>query len=88
MKTQNLENEDLRKKSFHNNETLRQVNTTVESLSTSSEALKTQIYMLAQTPLEPFPEKHADVVTTSSEVKKSKILRRVIMSLRVLVRKE
>ena len=39
----------------------------VESLVTHNEALETQISLLTQTPLGPFPEKHADVVTITSE---------------------
>ncbi|MCI62779.1 hypothetical protein A2U01_0084036, partial [Trifolium medium] len=37
----------------------------VESLATSNKALETQISLLAHTG--PFPERHADVVTTNSE---------------------
>ncbi|KAK2382193.1 hypothetical protein QL285_069741 [Trifolium repens] len=48
-------------------ETLRQLNNVVESLETSSKALETQISLLAQTPLGPFPEKHANIVTIYSE---------------------
>ncbi|MCI89626.1 hypothetical protein A2U01_0110915, partial [Trifolium medium] len=39
----------------------------VESLVTSNKAMETQISLLAQTPLVPFPERHPDVVTTNSE---------------------
>lgn len=39
----------------------------VESIATHSEALETQISLLAQTPVGPFPEKHADVVITTSK---------------------
>ncbi|XP_050896698.1 uncharacterized protein LOC127103489 [Lathyrus oleraceus] len=44
-----------------------QLNVVVESLVTHNEALETQISLLAQTPLGPFTEKHADVVTITSE---------------------
>ncbi|KAK2413764.1 hypothetical protein QL285_036440 [Trifolium repens] len=65
--TQTLVNEDIRKQHLHNNETLRQLNIVVESLATSNKALETQISLLAQTPLGPFPQRHTDVVTTNSE---------------------
>lgn len=39
----------------------------VEPLETHNKALETQISMIAQTPLWPFLEKHADVIATSSE---------------------
>lgn len=39
----------------------------VESLATYNEALETQISLVVQRPLGPFPEKHADVITISSE---------------------
>ncbi|XP_050909889.1 uncharacterized protein LOC127123732 [Lathyrus oleraceus] len=65
--TQTLQNEEFRKQSLYTNETLRQLNIVVESLVTHNEALETQISLLAQTPLGPFPEKHADVVTITSE---------------------
>ncbi|MCI95658.1 hypothetical protein A2U01_0116956, partial [Trifolium medium] len=44
-----------------------QLNTVVESLATSNKALETQIFLLAQTPLGPFPKRHTYVVTTNSE---------------------
>jgi hypothetical protein len=65
--TQTLQNEEFRKQSLYTNETLRQMNTVVESLVTHNEALETQISLLAQTSLGPFLEKHADVVTITSE---------------------
>jgi hypothetical protein len=65
--TQTLQNEEFRKQSLYTNETLTQLNIVVESLVTHNEALETQISLLAQTPLGPFPEKHADMVTTTSE---------------------
>lgn len=39
----------------------------VESPVTHNKASETQISLLAQTPLGPSPERHANVVTTSSE---------------------
>ncbi|XP_050919081.1 uncharacterized protein LOC127136583 [Lathyrus oleraceus] len=65
--TQNLQNEEFRKQSLYTNETLRQLNTVVESLVTHNEALETQISLRAQTPLGPLPEKDADAVTITSE---------------------
>ncbi|XP_050878178.1 uncharacterized protein LOC127081993 [Lathyrus oleraceus] len=65
--TQTFQNEEFRKQSLYTNEILTQLSTVVESLVTHNEALKTQISLLAQTSLGPFPEKHADVVTTTSE---------------------
>ncbi|XP_050893351.1 uncharacterized protein LOC127099527 [Lathyrus oleraceus] len=65
--TQTLQNEEFRKQSLYTNETLRKLNTVVDSLVTHNEALETQISLLAHTPLEPFPEKHADIVTVTSE---------------------
>ncbi|XP_050919653.1 uncharacterized protein LOC127137214 [Lathyrus oleraceus] len=61
------QNEEFRKQSLYTNETLRQLNIVVESLVTHNEALETQISLLAQTPLGPLYEKHADVVTITSE---------------------
>ncbi|XP_050877950.1 uncharacterized protein LOC127081776 [Lathyrus oleraceus] len=65
--TQTLQNEEFRKISLYTNETLTQLNIVGESLVTHNEALKTQISLLAQTSLGPFPEKHMDVVTITSE---------------------
>ncbi|XP_050919800.1 uncharacterized protein LOC127137375 [Lathyrus oleraceus] len=65
--TQTLQNEEFRKQSLYTNETFTQLNTVVKSLVTHNEALETQISLLAQTPLGPFPEKHVDVVTITSE---------------------
>lgn len=65
--TQTLQNEEFRKQNLYTNETLRQLNTVAESLATHSETLETQISLLAQTSLGPFPEKHAYVVITTSE---------------------
>ena len=95
IETQTIQNEEIRNQSLQNNENLRQLNNVVESLVTHNQALETQISLLEQKPLGPFPEEHVDVVITSSE-NKSKILRRVIIRLksvimrlrRVLVRKE
>ncbi|XP_050888936.1 uncharacterized protein LOC127094110 [Lathyrus oleraceus] len=67
MATQTLQNEEFRKQSLYINETLRQLNNVVESLATHNKAMETQISLLSQTPLKPFPEKHMDVVTTTSE---------------------
>lgn len=67
VETQTLVNENLRKQSLHLDETLRQLETTVDSLASSSKVLETQISLLAQISLGPFPERHANVVTTSSE---------------------
>lgn len=65
--TQNLQNKDFRKKKLYTNETLRQLNTVVESLATHNEALETKFSLLAQIPPRPFPKKHGDVVITNSE---------------------
>ena len=67
VETQTRQNAEFRNQSLHINENLRKLNTVVESLATSSEALETQISLLAQTPLGPILERHADVVTTNSE---------------------
>ena len=67
VETQTIQNEELRKQSLHNNETLRQINNMVESLVTHNMALETQISLLEQKPLGPLPWEHVDVVTTSSE---------------------
>ena len=66
MVTQTLQNIEFRKQSLHNNEALRKLNNTVESLVTHNMALETQISLLEQKPLGSFPEEHVDVVTTSS----------------------
>ena len=65
--TQTRQNAEFRNQSLHINENLRKLNTVVESLATSSEALETQISLLAQEPIGPSPKEHVDVVTTISE---------------------
>ncbi|XP_058741948.1 F-box/kelch-repeat protein At3g23880-like [Vicia villosa] len=61
--TQNLVNEEFRKQNLNNNKT----HIVVKSLKTRNKGMETQISLLAQTPLCPFPERHADVVTASRE---------------------
>ena len=67
MATQTMQNREFMNQLFNTKETLRQLNIVVESLATPNKEMETQISLLAQTPLGPFPEKHVDVVTTTSE---------------------
>ena len=67
VETQTLQNEEFRKQHLQTYETFRQMNTVVESLATHTEALETQISLLAQTPIGPSPERDVDVVTANSE---------------------
>ena len=74
VETQTIHNEEVRKQSLDNNETLRQLNNAVESLVTHKEALEAQISMLSQTPLGPSLENIVDIVTLVIQ-KKFQILR-------------
>lgn len=65
--TQNLQTEEFRKQILYTNEIFWQLNSVVESIVTHNKEMETQISLLAQTPLGPFPEKHMDVVTTTTE---------------------
>lgn len=49
------------------NEAHRQLNNAIESLATHSMAMETQISLLTQTPLRPFPENYVDVVASNGE---------------------
>src|ERR1051325_4566047 len=56
VETQTIQNEEARKQSLQNNETLSQLTIVVESLTTHNMALETQISQLEQNLLGPFPE--------------------------------
>lgn len=61
---QSLYNEGFRSQNLHTNEALGQQTTMVESLVTHNKELETKISQLARIPLEPFPERHVNIVTT------------------------
>src|ERR1051325_4118035 len=56
VETQTIQNEEVRKQSLQNNQTLSQLTVVVESLTTHNTALETQISQLEQNLLGPFPE--------------------------------